>query len=112
MFDTGDDSAFSTAPTYNQVPSQTFNKAPIVSNGLFASSNLKEEKGAGEGKDRNLNSIFDDEDFEEEKRQNEDLDVKMQKDIQDRKKTALFKIEEDDDDDFGYNPSSQFKQQN
>jgi hypothetical protein len=56
-----------------------------------------------------LNSIFDYGDSDEDKKDggnNMDLEERMNKEIQDRKKTALFKIEEDDDDDnFMFKPS-------
>lgn len=88
----------------------TFNKAPIVSNGIFGNTDLKEEEVKGNKKGKsNLNSIFDYEDSDDEKKNNDyDLEEKMQKEIQDRKKTALFKIEEDDDDDdkFMFKPNN------
>ncbi len=61
---------------------------------------MKETGDNGDDKKSKLNSLFDYEDSDDEKKNAQvDLDERMQKEIQDRKKTALFKIEEDDDDD-------------
>jgi len=80
-----------------------------VSNGLFGGVDLKEEEGVkGQGKQK-LNSIFDYEDSDEEKKTPAGgMFGQASKDVEDKKKANLFKIDEDDDDDgYAFKPPGQ-----
>ena len=107
MFATEDDDA---KPTFNQITPNNNNSKPIVSGGLFGGTDLKEDVPTTKGGKSKINSIFDYEDSDDEKHKNDDLEEKQRQDIEGRKKTALFKIDEDDDDDnFMFKPNGMNK---
>lgn len=110
MFGGGEDTFsnvnFNQAPPPLMMSSGNATKANLLSgSALFGATDVKEEASKGPGTKRTTQlGFFDDTDSDDDKKNKFDFEEQQKKEFEDRKKNAIYKIDEDEDDQYMFKP--------